>query len=160
MTVRTIRPVLRSLVALCAIVLACRSERPDAFQPLAVQDAFARAMRRGPGAIATVDTLGPRNWTSFYVFGPYTSDDFMRKCLATSQFESYGMDKRDDAYAVYFRAPGGFVSSLTLSRADVRFSADALGRGFPKGAASFVVRRDSLGRAELAPRGPIPGSCS
>lgn len=140
----------RGVLLLAVMATACRREPPSTFHPTDVQRAFARAMQLPPGGVTAVDTLGPKGWTAFYVFGPYTTDDYMRKCLATSQFESYGLAQRDDAYAVYFRSPGGFVSSTTLSRSDVRFSPDALGRAYPTGAASFIVRRDSLGRPELA----------
>jgi hypothetical protein len=153
----------RPVLFLFAVAIAsCGSGgRPGAFHASAVDSALSRAMTREAGAVVSLDSLGPKNWAFLYVFGPYTSEDAMRRCLATSQFESYGLDHRDDAYAFYFRAPNGYISSMSLPREAVEFAPDAVGREYPRGRASFIVRRASSGlHNELTPSGDVARRCS
>lgn len=117
-------------------------------------------MARGAGATASLDSLGPAKWKTFYVFGPYTSVDAMRRCLATSEFEPYGIEHRDDVYALYFRASPSIISSMTLPRGTVQFASDALSREFARDSASFVVRLSPTGHRELAPNAGPGRSCN
>jgi hypothetical protein len=142
-------------------VATCDANSESVFHPADVDLALSRAIAQGRGAVASLDTLGPRTWTFLYVFGPYTSEDAMRRCLATSEFEPYGLDRRDDAYALYFKSRSGQIWSMTVSRAKVEFAADAVGREYPRGSARFTVRRASSGARNALTPGAGPGrSCS
>ena len=119
-------------------------------------------MLRGPGVVVSLDSLGPATWTFAYVFGPYTSRDAVRRCLATSEFEDYGLDRRDDAFTLYFKSAsgGGQIWSMVLPRTRVEFAAAAVGREYARGSARFVARRSSPGaRIELAPQSGAGRSC-
>lgn len=142
-------------------VAACSSNSESVFHRADVDLALSRAIAEGRGAVASLDTLGPKSWTFLYVFGPYASEDAMRRCLATSEFEPYGLDRRDDLYALYFKSRSGQIWSMALPRAKVEFAADAVGREYARGSARFTVRRASSGaRSELAPSAGPGRSCS
>jgi hypothetical protein len=148
----------RLLLILAFTVASCR-DRAGSFHPALVASALSGAMEQGAGAVVSLDSLGPQNWTQFYVFGPYTSRDGMRRCLATSQFEDYGLVSREDIYALFFRRSGE-VWGMTLPRSRVVFAADVLGREYLRGNASFIVRREPSGeRRELANSGAPARGC-
>ena len=138
------------------MVVSCTANPNRAFHPAPVESALSRAMSEPPGALVVLDSLGPQSWTLMYLFGPYTSQDAMRRCLATSEFEHYNLDRRDDIYALYFKSSSGGVQiwSLTLPRARVVFATDAVGREYARGSGQFSVRRAASGDGkELAPSG-------
>jgi hypothetical protein len=149
------------MLTILVMLASCRPNPENVFHPGDVDSALRQAVAQGPGAVASLDSVGPQSWTFLYVFGPYTSQDAMRRCLATSEFEPYGLDRRDDAYALYFKSRSGQIWSMTMPRSRATFAADAVGREYPRASARFVVRRASSGaRSELAP-GAAPGrSCS
>ena len=148
------------LVVMLMALAGCQRDRPSSFRPAAVDSAFNAAMAHGAGATASMDSLGPEKWNTFYVFGPYTSVDAMRRCLATSEFEPYGIEHRDDVYALYFRSSASNISSMTIPRGTVQFSSDALSREYARDSATFVVRLSSTGHRELAPRANAGRSCN
>jgi len=147
-------------IVILVALAACQRDRPASFHPAAVDSAFNAAMGHGAGATASVDSLGPAQWKTFYIFGPYTSVDAIRRCLATSEFEPYGIEHRDDVYVVYFRSGTSNISSMTIPRGTVQFASDALSREYPRDSATFVVRLSPTGHRELAPRANAGRSCT
>jgi hypothetical protein len=148
-------------LAAVLVVVACSANPERGFHPADVDAALSQALAQGPGAVVALDSVGPQSWTFLYVFGPYTSEDAMRRCLATSEFEPYGLDRRDDIYALFFKSRSGHISSMTVSRSRVAFAGDAVGREYQRGSARFTVRRTSPGaRVELVPSSTPGRSCS
>jgi hypothetical protein len=149
---------LRLFLILAFTISSCR-DRAGTFHPALVASALSATMEQGVGAVVSLDSLGPQNWTQFYVFGPYTSRDGIGRCVASSQFEDYGLVAREDIYALFFRRSGE-VWSMTLPRSRVAFAADVLGREYLRGNASFIVRRaPSDARGELANNGAPARGC-
>lgn len=141
-------------LAVVAALVVCREprENPGAFHPTPIDSVLSATMHRSPGARASLDSLGPAQWQYLYVFGPYMSVDAMRRCVAESHgFETYGVDRRDDIYVLIFKSPKGVLSSMSVTRGDAQFSDDATARVYPRGRATFVLRRNRTGTPELAP---------
>jgi hypothetical protein len=142
------------------VVAACKPS--GRFLPLPIDSAFARALSRDIGATTSLDSLGPRNWERAYIFGPYATTAMVRRCMQPSGgFEPYGIDSRDDIYVLYFRSPSGKISSMTLSRRNVRLAPEAVNREYPRGQFTFVSRLDSArAHSVLLPAGSLTRSCS
>jgi hypothetical protein len=144
----------RRWFALAATVTALAGCEPEGrFSPLSVQGAFASALTQPPGTTVSLDSLGPAKWTSMYLFGPYTTDATVQRCLgAASGYEAYGIASRDDIYVLLFRNPSGGISSMTLARDRFEFGDSTTGREYAKGHARFTVvsRRSGNGNALIA----------
>jgi hypothetical protein len=127
------------LVLVVALCVGCGEN--GSFLPNPIKDELRGALASGPGAIASLDSLGPRDWQTMYLFGPYASDTLMRECVkAASGFDTRGIDERDDIYVLLFRSQSGGTSSMTLSANEFLFGDSAVQREYPRGGASFVVR--------------------
>ena len=149
----------RAAALLLVLALAC-GDRPGTFRPTPIKDELRRALALGPGARASLDSLGPDNWRTMYLFGPYATTDVIRSCATpTGGFETHGIEGRDDLSVLWFRSETGRISSMTLGQ-DVAFTKEALNREYTRGSASFQVRRSlENARNELAPTGGQTRSC-
>jgi len=157
-TGRLLRGVAYAVTALCA---ACSAPPSTGFEAEAVDSLLANAVRRGAGARAILDSVGPTGWEFFYVFGPYTAVDAMRRCISESHgFETYGVERREDIDVLVFKTPRGQLSSMQIPRSSAPFGEDALTRRYPRNAAHFVVRRNRSGQLELAPADTSVPRCS
>jgi hypothetical protein len=149
----------RSTAFVLVLALAC-ADRPGTFRPTPIKEELLGALARGPGARASLDSLGPENWRTMYLFGPYAATDLLRRCATpTGGVETHGIESRDDISVVWFRSETGRISSMTLGQ-DVSFTKEALNREYTRGSASFEVRHSlESGRDELAPSGSVTRSC-
>jgi len=146
------------VVAWCA---ACSAPASNGFESETVDSLLANAVRRGVNARAVLDSVGPRGWEFFYVFGPYTPMDAMRRCITESHgFETFGVERRDDIDVLVFKTPRGQLSSMQMPRSSAPFAEDALARRYPRSAAQFVVRRNRSGQLELAAADTSVPRCS
>jgi len=152
----------RAAVSIALLLSAgCAAPASSGFEAETVDSLLTNAVRRGVGARATLDSVGPRDWEFFYVFGPYTTMDAMRRCITESHgFETYGVDHREDIDVLVFRTPKGELSSMQVPRASASFSEDALARRYPRAGAHFLVRRTPAGTLELAPADTSAPRCS
>ena len=133
----------RTLSVVLLVAAAC-VQNEKSFHPALIDSAFFRALSPDSGGIASLDTLGPKEWTHLYVFGPYTTREFMSRCMALSgAFEDFGLYQRDDIMAFYFKHADGTVSSMGYPWGRVQIAQQGLGREYRRGTASFVARRDS-----------------
>ena len=132
------------------------------FHPIPIQEEFRRAMTLAPGSTVSFDTLGPRNWETMYLFGPYVTEEAIRRCMSpTSGFARYGLESRDDLYAVHFRSKQGRISSMSMSTGSVRLAPSAANHEYRRGTALFTTQRvDSLRQVQLVPAGAAPRSCT
>ena len=149
------------VVSVCVACVACVAPASTGFEAEAVDTLLAHAVQRGAGARAVLDSVGPTGWEFFYVFGPYTAVDAMRRCITESHgFETYGVERREDIDVLVFKTPRGQLSSMAMPRSSAPFGEDALTRRYPRSAAQFVVRRNKSGRLELAPADTSVPRCS
>lgn len=145
----------------CFACVACTPPASNGFESEAVDSLLTNAVRRGVGARASLDGVGPNGWEFFYVFGPYTTVDAMRRCIGESHgFETFGVERRDDIDVLVFRTPKGQLSSMDMPRASAAFSEDALARRYPRAGAAFIVRGSRAGGLELAPVDTTAPRCS
>ena len=149
------------LVLALLISLSCGG-REGAFTPSPIQAEFERSMLGTPGIVISIDSLGPRNWSTMYLFGPYTAAEVIRRCLnATGGFSTHGIESRDDIYVLMFRSAEGRISSMTLDRGRFTLASETVGREYPRGTASFTSHHSATsGRVELVPAGGLTRSCS
>jgi hypothetical protein len=155
------RLVIRGVLAASAACAACAAPASSGFEAESVDTLLANTVRRGAGARAVLDSVGPTGWEFFYVFGPYTTVDAMRRCITESHgFETYGVDRREDIDVLVFRTPKGELFSMQMPRASASFSEDALARRYPRAGARFIVRRNASGALELAPADTSVPRCS
>ena len=145
--------------SLLFLALAC-SDRAGTFRPTPIKEELRGALARGPGARASLDTLGPSNWRTMYLFGPYAPANLLSRCATPAGgVDNRGIANRDDIIVVWFRSERGRISSMVLDRG-VAFAAEALNREYARGSASFEVRPSTAtGRNELVPNGRQTRSC-
>ncbi|HJQ21045.1 MAG TPA: hypothetical protein VJ867_11910 [Gemmatimonadaceae bacterium] len=133
------------------MLAGCSAPTPGTFVPRDVDTALTNAIRRGPGALVSLDSVGPADWRFLFVFGPGTTVDAIRRCVGESHgFETFALDRRDDVDVLIFEGPKGDLSSIEVSRAAAPFGEDALTRRYPRGGAHFAVRAGRTAPHELA----------
>src|SRR4051794_32232784 len=110
----------RAMVLCSAMAVACAAPPSTGFRERAVDSALTVAVARGAGAQTSLDSVGPTGWEFFYVFGPRTSIDAMRRCVGESHgFETFGVERRDDIDVLIFMNPKGQLFSMQQPRSSV-----------------------------------------
>jgi len=133
---------LRLLSTLCVLVaIGCAD--PSAVLPSAdvLHSALSAAVKRGPGAIVSLDSVIGGDWRTLYVFGPYTPSTTIDRCVGM-RVNHRDIDARDGINLLVLKPAKGRASSVVVAR-DVDFGPEAVGRAYSRGAASFAVRLPS-----------------
>lgn len=111
-------------------------------QSQSVSRALDKQLQRGPGAVIDFTEVAPFPWDRLYIFGPYTTDEEIHRCLGfrwqgvwwTSIRESDGVNlvvfRRGEKVAHWFEYPRhrGELGDLTKPR------------GYARGEARFRVQ--------------------
>lgn len=119
-----------------------------------LQKAIAASMQPGPGAVVSLDSMIPGDWRTLYLFEAYTPQDYMDRC-AGKPVDARSIGVQDGYVLLVLESSEGRLTSIDL-RGGVPFGRAALGRAYPRGAASFLVTADSLERRNtLVPRGSL-----
>ena len=123
-----------------------------------LHDALRAAIQRGPGTVISFDSLIRGDWRNVYVFGPYTSVSDIERCIG-GKVATHSIEGRDDVSLIVLQSASGRLSSA-LVRRDVNFGSEAVGRAYPRGAATFKVRVPlAPGWGELVPSNGPPTVC-
>jgi len=149
-------------LVLAAGLLGACAERPSAaFDASRVDSAFAVALRSGATSVS-LDSLGPREWTSMYVFGPYSYDKWMQKCMGTtSSIKKHGVDALDDRNLIVFKLPDGRVAAMPALFRAIPLADSAVDREYPRGSATFDIRDGPKWQPkQFAPHGNASKPCA
>lgn len=120
-----------------------------------IETSLGAAASSGDGDIIRLDTVAPERWSRLFVFGPYTSAEFIERCTGAASARRLlrGVDYLDSIHLVVVELrPTARYRSFVVPRADVEFVSNARAYGYAQDEARFVVDRASAGdRVELEP---------
>ena len=152
---------LRPVVVPIALALSLACDNASSRMPSSdkLKADLALLVGKGPGTIVSLDSMLPGDWRDLYVFGAYTPQEYIDRCVGTS-VDGRSIGVQDGYVLIVLTSSEGNPSSLDI-RGGVAFDRAALGRVYPRGTASFIVNRDTLDfRNKLVPQSGLPRSCS
>ena len=124
---------------------------------------MAASVAQGPGAALSLDSLVRGKWQRVYIFGPYTEAARIERCLGApvSARLRHRIEARDDVNLLVFEYADRAPASVVLPRTPADFGPEAVGRGYARGQAAFLVRTPPEGSwGELVPARDLTLRCS
>src|SRR5262245_54302819 len=103
--------------ALCAFSVGCRRDNsiPDAGT---ISASLAAAASGARDSTIVIRQAVPAAWTELYVFGPYSSDAFIARCVGgpVDARADQGISHRDDIDLLVFRLPDSSLVRRAIAR--------------------------------------------
>lgn len=146
------------LVAAAPLMFSCAPASANLPSARYLQSVFAEAIERGPGTTVSLDVVITGEWRHLYVFGPYTPEATIERCVG-QPVRDYGISGRDNINLLVLVPDRGPARTRAVSR-QTDFSSEAVGRAYPRGAATFaVLRRSRDGTPQLVPASGLVRQC-
>ncbi len=152
----------RWTACLALALAACDNPQLDRVTADAVLERFREASSKGPGTTVSLAGAAGLDWDRLYVFEPYTSPAAMARCLGVEPSSQLmqGIEARDDISLLVFTFTDGPPKSVVVPRDIGSFGPEAVGRGFSRERAAFIVRTPAPWTyGDLAPARGAPPRC-
>jgi hypothetical protein len=126
-----------AMLAVCvSLALAC-STKDHVASSTAIRDSLNSAVARRSGEVRA-DQVAPGTWTDVLIFGPYSPDELVRRCVGRS-VDTRGISSRDDVDLLVFRFADGHMISRAVRRGDPAIGPEAWNARYTHGATFRLV---------------------